>query len=108
LSELEFSTSLIKLIVSFDRKVEAFIEGEFSTPKKIAVGVHNGSVFAPILYSLCINDATAAPGIHLALFADDTCIYATEKHELCVLCKLQHGLTAVTWFARWNIKINEG
>jgi hypothetical protein len=45
----------------------------------------------------------AAPGIHLALFADDTCVYATEKHERRVLNKLQRGLTAVvSWYQRWN------
>jgi hypothetical protein len=73
-SELEFSTSLIKLIASFltDRKFKVFIEGEFSTPRKIAAGVPQGSVLTVILYRLYINDALAAPGTYLALFADDT------------------------------------
>jgi hypothetical protein len=71
--------------------------------------VPQGSVLAPILYSLYINDAPAAPGTHLALFADDTCIYATEKHERRVFKKLQRGLTAMgSWCQHWNIKINEG
>jgi hypothetical protein len=111
LSELGFSTSLITLIVSFftDRKLEVFIEGEFSTPRKIAAGVHKGSVLAPVLYRLYINDTDAALGTQLALFADDAFIYVTEKHERCVLCRLQHGLTTGnSWFARWNIKINDG
>jgi hypothetical protein len=31
-----------------------------------------------------------------------------EKHEHCVLWKLQRGLTAVkSWCERWNVKINE-
>jgi hypothetical protein len=47
--------------------------------------VTQGSVLAPVLYSLYINDAPAAPGIHLALFADDTFVYATEKNERRVL-----------------------
>jgi hypothetical protein len=38
------------------------------------------SFLAPVLYSLYINDVPAAPGIQLAPFADDTCIYTTEKH----------------------------
>jgi hypothetical protein len=51
----------------------------------------------------------AAPGTHLALFDDDTCIYATEEHERRVLCKLQRGLTAVNWWCKcWNIEINKG
>jgi hypothetical protein len=57
-------------------------------PRKIATGVPQGSVHAPILYSLHINNAPAAPGTHLALFADDTCIYATEKHKRRVLWEL--------------------
>jgi hypothetical protein len=71
--------------------------------------VPQGSVLAPVLYRLYINDVPAAPGIHLSLFADDTCVYATEKHERRVLNKLQRGLIAVgSWCHRWNIKINEG
>jgi hypothetical protein len=69
--------------------------------------VPQGSVLAPVLYSLYINDAPAAPGIHLSLFANDTCVYATDKHERRVLNRLQRGLTAVgSWCQRWNIKIN--
>jgi hypothetical protein len=56
-----------------------------------------------------MNYAPAAPGAHLALFADDTSIYATEKHERHVLCKLQRRFTAVNlWCERWNIAFNEG
>jgi hypothetical protein len=55
-----------------------------------------------------INDGPAATGIHLALFADDTYIYAMEKHKRRVLCKLQRALTAViSWWEHWNIKIIE-
>jgi hypothetical protein len=50
-----------------------------------------------------------ALGTHLALSADDNCIYMTEKYERRILCKLQRGLTAVNlWCERWNIKINKG
>jgi hypothetical protein len=98
LSELHFAISPIKLIASF------------LTNRKFKVSVvPQGSVLAPVLYSLYINDAPATPGIHLALFADDTCVYATEKHERRVLNKLQRGLIDVgSWCQRWNIKINEG
>jgi hypothetical protein len=72
----------------------------------MAAGVTQGSVLVPIFCSLHMNDTPASPGTHLA---DDTCIYATEKYERCVLCKVQRGLTAVnSWCELSNIKINEG
>jgi hypothetical protein len=55
LLELEFSTSLIKLIASFfnDRKFKVLAEGQFSTEReKIAAGVPQGSILAPVLYSV--------------------------------------------------------
>jgi hypothetical protein len=63
---------LIKLIASFltGRKFKILVEGEFSTLRKTAAGVPQGPVLAPILYSLHINYAPAAPGTHLAVFAD--------------------------------------
>jgi hypothetical protein len=56
LSELKFSTSLIKLIAPFftDRIFKVLVESEFSTPRKIAAGISEGSVVAPVLYSLYI------------------------------------------------------
>jgi hypothetical protein len=76
LSELKFSTRLIKSIASFlnDRKLKVLVEGELSSPIKIAAWVRQGSVLAPILYSLYISDTPAAAGTHLPLFVDDTCI----------------------------------
>jgi hypothetical protein len=79
-----------------------------STPREIQAGVPQGSVLSPTLYSIYINDAPQSPGVHLALFADDTCIYATDRKEGYVLRKLQGGLTSVgSWCERWNIRINE-
>jgi hypothetical protein len=95
--ELQFSTSLVKLIASFltNSKFKVSVEGELSSPRKVVAGMPQGSVLAPVLYSLYINDAPTAPGTHLAPSVDDTCIYATEKHERCVFNTLQRGLTAM-------------
>jgi hypothetical protein len=44
-------------------------------------------------------------GVHLALFANDTCLYATECY---VVRKLQRGLSSMkTWREPCNIKIDE-
>jgi hypothetical protein len=102
LLELEFSTRFIKLTASSltNRIFEVLVEGKFSTPRKIAAGVIQGSVLSLILCILYANDVPTA----LALFMDDTCSYATEI-ERCVLCELQRGLTAVkSWCEHGNLE----
>jgi hypothetical protein len=80
LFELEFLTSLIKLISSHlsQRKFRVSVEGEMSTPREMQAGVPQGSVLSPTLYNIFINDTPQTPGVNLALFVDDTCLYATE------------------------------
>jgi hypothetical protein len=70
--------------------------------------VPQGSVLSPILYSMYINDTHQTPGVYLALFVDDTCIYALDRKEGYVLRKLQRGSNSIdTWCKRWNVKVNE-
>jgi hypothetical protein len=46
--------------------------------------------------------------VNLALFADDTCLYATKSKEGYVLRKVQSGLNSMSaWCERLNIKIIE-
>jgi hypothetical protein len=71
-------------------------------------GVPQGSVLSPTLYNLYINDTPQAPVVNLALFADDTCLYATDRKESYVLRKIQRVLNCMAaWCVRWNIRINE-
>jgi hypothetical protein len=110
LSKLEFLDNLIKLISSFlpQRKFRVSVEGEMSSPRCMEAGVPQGSVLSPTLYSLYINDTLQAIGVHLALFADDTGLYATDRKEGYIVRKLQRGLdTLAALCERWNIKINE-
>jgi hypothetical protein len=86
---MEFSTNLIKLISSFfsQRKFRVSVEGEMSTPRDIKAEVPQGSVLSPTLYNLYINDTPQTIGVNLALFADDTSLYAAECKEGYVLSK---------------------
>jgi hypothetical protein len=96
LYKLEFSTSLIKLIGSFlsQRKFRVSVEGVMSKPREMQTGEPQGSVLSPTLFSMYINDTPQTHGIHLALFADDTCLYATDRKE-GFFRKLQHGLSSM-------------
>jgi hypothetical protein len=77
-------------------------------PREMQAGVPQGSVLSPTLYFLYINDTPQTIGVNLGLFADDTCLYATERKEGYVLRKLQRGLNLIAaWCERWNININE-
>jgi hypothetical protein len=81
LSKLEFSTSVIKLISSFltEGKFRVSVEGEMSTPRYMQARMPQGSVLSPALYNLFMKDTRQTRSVHLALLADDTCLYATER-----------------------------
>jgi hypothetical protein len=78
-----------------------------STPRYMQVGVPQGSVLSPTLYTCILIITPKTIGVNLALFADDTCLYATESKEGYVLRKVQRGLISMSaWCERWNIKID--
>jgi hypothetical protein len=110
ISKLQFPANLTKLINSFltNKTFRVSVEGKLSTSRGIQSGVPQGSVLAPTLYSLYINNTPRTPGVHLAILADDTCIYATGRKESYAFRKLQSGLNAMEeWCENWNIKIKE-
>jgi hypothetical protein len=110
LSTSQFSTSLIKLISSLlsQCKFSVSVEGEMLTQREMQAGVPQVSVLPSTLYNLYINDAPQPPEVYLALFADDICLYATDRKEGFAVRKFQRGLSSMeTWCKRWNIKINE-
>jgi hypothetical protein len=110
LSNLEFSNILTKFTVSFlsQRKFRVSVERELSTSREMQAGIPQDSVLSPTLYNLYINDVPQTYGVHLALFADDTYLYATDLKGGFIVRKIQRGLSSMeTWCECWNIKINE-
>jgi hypothetical protein len=97
LSKLEFSTRLLKLISSFlaQSKFSVSVEGDISTPMEMRARVPQVSDLSPTLYNIHIHDGPQTPGAYLALFADDTCLYATDRKEGFVVRKLQCGLSSM-------------
>jgi hypothetical protein len=70
-----------------------------STPRIMQARVPQGSVLSPTLFNMYINTPQAI-GVHLALFADDTCLYATGRKEGYVLKKnFSVGSTQAIYFS---------
>jgi hypothetical protein len=106
LSELKFSISLIKLISSFlsQRTFGVLVKGEMTTPRYIHARGHTVPSCPPrCTVYICKWYAANAWRLYLGLFADDTCIYATDHKEGYVR-KLQQGLsTTEMQCEHWNI-----
>jgi hypothetical protein len=66
-------------------------------PRDIQVGVPQVSILFPTFYSIytSINDTSQTPDVFLSLFADDICLYVTDRKEGYVLRNLQRGLSAI-------------
>jgi hypothetical protein len=71
-------------------------------------GLPQGSILSHTIFNLYINEAPQTCGVHLALFAGDTWLYAADRKLGYTVRNLQRGLSSMdTWCERWNIKVNE-
>jgi hypothetical protein len=107
--KLIFSVNTLKLISSFlsDRNSKFRLKVNFPRLEKHKQGCPKVPS-CPVLYNLYINYAPQTPGTYLALFADDTCIFATDRKEGYVVRKLQRGLSFTELRCEhWNVNINE-
>lgn len=93
LIELNFLHHLIRLISNFliGRRFSVCISNEFTEVKTIVTGVPQGSVLAPLLYSLFLYDILFNSRSKLTMFDDDTSLSLTNCHKtiiaLQLLCK---------------------
>ena len=72
-------------------------------------GWPTGAVLSPLLCTVYVADIPSSKPVHMAQFADDTCIF--YQYQLRKLPRsttvLQEALNEIcNWFARWNIKIS--
>ena len=106
----KFPQYLIKLLHSYltDRKFKVKINNSFSTTKNIQAGVPQGSVLGPKLFTLFINDIKHFnPFTNLALYADDTAIYATSFSAVVANTQIQiHANEITKYLKKWKINLN--
>ncbi|KAG6451484.1 hypothetical protein O3G_MSEX007165 [Manduca sexta] len=106
---LNVPTQLVHIIRDFlsNRGFKYRVEGTLSSRHTISAGVPQGSALSPFLFSLYTSDIPSFEDAHLALFADDTAIYASHRNP----DKLVHILQSAAdlfgaWCRRWRITIN--
>ena len=72
-------------------------------------GVPQGSILSPFLFNLYTSDIPKPTDrlLHLALYADDTCILSRSITADKAIERIQGFLLQLeTWFTKWRIKIN--
>ena len=92
LTSYGFSENGLKLMCSYlkDRRQAAQINNNFSSYKKVHVGVPQGFIDGPLLFNLFINDLVPfVSETFLSIFADDNNLYSIEKELNIIKEKLQ-------------------
>lgn len=101
---------LVRIIRDYlsNRSFRYRIDGALSSPHPIKAGVPQGSVLAPLLFSLYTSDIPTMKGkTKLALFADDTALYRTGRSPSAITRDLQSAADALgAWFRKWRIEVN--
>lgn len=96
-----FSLSAMKLMESYltDRSQTVHFNGSLSDIKYVDCGVPQGSCLGPLLFSIFVNDLPLVlDRTKIAMYADDSTIYAAESSTVELNNKLQYDLRLV---AEW-------
>jgi hypothetical protein len=97
-SKFEFSTRLIRLISPFlsERKFRVSFEAKCPRQEPCKQGCYKVRS-CPLNCTVCMlkTPPPQTQGVHLALFADDICLYATDGKESFIVRKLQRGLSSM-------------
>ena len=105
----DIPSSYVRWIHSYltDRTEFVSANGSHSAKRDIQTGVPQGSVLGPILFLFILNDIPRDPRCSIALFADDTLIYAhSADATMAQLYIRMYWRRLDAFFKHWRIAIN--
>ena len=111
------SGQIFGLISSFlsSRRLRVVLDGKSSLEHPINAGVPQGSILAPTLFLLYINDFLDDVIYNIAIYADDTTLYSKcdQASDLWQQLELASELESdlrdtVEWGKKWLVDVNAG
>ena len=109
LNRMGINGNLKSLLESFlsDRYQRVVLNGQSSDWAKINAGVPQGSILAPMLFLVYINDITEELSSGIKLFADDTSIFSVVHNPESTGQDLNRDLILIkNWGFQWKMDFN--
>lgn len=101
--------STVAMISSYlrHRTFRVQINGHSSEERSAEAGVPQGSVLAPLLFTIFTRDTPRTARTQLYLYADDTALTTRAKQPAIIHKNLQNAASELErWFSRWRFKVN--
>ena len=110
LKRLGINNDALKWFQSYlqDRVQCTIVNGVASQMQKVECGIPQGSNLGPLLFLVYINDLTkCVTNSNISLYADDTCIYSSDKDVVNVVDALNNDLRVVNkWLVNNKLALN--